>query len=83
MTEHQPPAVEMAQLSAGEQIEVWEDDVLLCRGVVEQTAPGLGVAWIRQTGLGARTMICAGDHQVRYWRRRSRRTVIQAYAMRE
>jgi hypothetical protein len=41
----------------GQRVEVWDGEVLRCRGLVEEHVPQLGVVWIREAGIGERKMI--------------------------
>lgn len=36
----------------GQRIEVWADQDLCCRGLVEENVPHLGVVWISEAGIG-------------------------------
>lgn len=45
-------------------MSVWTQRRLHCSGTVEQTAPALGVPWIRQTGHGGRKPVRAAEHRL-------------------
>ncbi|NKX54114.1 hypothetical protein HGG74_06060 [Arthrobacter sp. E918] len=47
----------MSGLLPGTHIEARDLNDVRCRGRVEDVAPGLGVAWIREDGLGARRIV--------------------------
>lgn len=52
-------------LAPGESVEVFNwKNVIQCRGVIQETAPELGVAWIR-TDIGERRLVDIHEHQVR------------------
>lgn len=52
-------------LAPGESVEVFnKKNVLLSRGVIQETAPDLGVAWIR-TDIGERRLVDIHEHLVR------------------
>jgi hypothetical protein len=57
-------AVDWSDLRPGDQVEAERGGVVLHRGSVEETLPGLGVVWIREVGTGARKMLSAGDDVV-------------------
>jgi hypothetical protein len=45
---------DLAALRRGDEIEARDLNMVRHRGRVEDTAPGLGVVWIRENGLGTR-----------------------------
>lgn len=52
-------------LAPGESVEVFDwKNVIQCRGVIQKTAPELGVAWIR-TDIGERRLVDIYEHLVR------------------
>ena len=52
-------------LAPGESVEVFDwKNVIQCRGVIQETAPELGVAWIR-TDIGERRLVDIHEHLVR------------------
>jgi hypothetical protein len=56
---------DLGQLRPGDRIQVWHRGLLQCVGTVEETAPSLGVVWIRE-GLDAyRRMIHAQENELR------------------
>jgi hypothetical protein len=48
---------DLAALRRGDEIEARDLNMVRHRGRVEDTAPGLGVVWIRENGLGTRKII--------------------------
>lgn len=53
-------------LTPGESVEVFNrKNVIQCRGVIQETAPELGVAWIR-TDMGERRLLDIHEHLVRH-----------------
>ena len=46
-------------------MEVWAGEVVRHRGVVEESAPALGVVWIREHGTGLRLLIDLGEPGIR------------------
>lgn len=52
-------------LVAGESVEIFDDrEIVQWKGVVLETAPDLGVAWVR-TDLGERKLLDIQEHSVR------------------
>ena len=61
----QTGSIPFHSLVSGESVEVFnKKDVIQCRGVVQETAPELGVAWIR-TDIGERRLVDIHEHLVR------------------
>ena len=46
-----------ARYRAGEMVEAWIGGTLRHRGVVDESAPHLGVVWIQELGTGMRIML--------------------------
>ncbi|HST73596.1 MULTISPECIES: hypothetical protein [Kocuria] len=51
-------------LSPGDEVDVWSHRTLLWAGVVEQTAPELGVLWIREARNGTRRLLSTAEHRL-------------------
>lgn len=61
----QTGSIPLHSLAPGESVEVFnKKNVIQCRGVIQETAPELGVAWIR-TDLGERRLVDIHEHLVR------------------
>ncbi|MET3773003.1 hypothetical protein ACJJV6_08450 [Arthrobacter nitrophenolicus] len=56
---------DLRMLGQGDRIHVSEDDTLRYSGVVDTSAPSLGIIWIRQDGLGERKLIICTDYRLR------------------
>ena len=69
MTETDPAIYDLGRARPGTPIEVWDHGVIRHHGIVEETAPRLGVVWIRDTGTGTgtgeRKMISTVDYDLR------------------
>jgi hypothetical protein len=52
-----PAGGKVVRWRVGEAVEVWIGQMLRHRGVVEESAPHLGVVWLREWGTGARILI--------------------------
>ncbi|MEV4954093.1 hypothetical protein [Paenarthrobacter nitroguajacolicus] len=55
---------DIEMLQPGDQINAWEGNVLISSGLVDLTAPDLGIIWIRQFGLGERKLILCLDYDL-------------------
>lgn len=60
------------RLQPGDGIDVWDDEGLQCTGCVDESAPALGVVWIRDED-GYRRMFQVRDVELRYRLRHERR----------
>ena len=60
MIEFDPDARARQTVRSGQRVEVWKDQELHCRGLVEEHVPQLGVVWIRGAGIGEQKMISTG-----------------------
>ena len=56
---------DLQMLGQGDQIQVCEDGTLPYSGVVDTSAPSLGIIWIRLEGLGERRLIFCTDYRLR------------------
>jgi hypothetical protein len=56
---------DLQMLGQGDQIQVCEDGTLPYSGVVDTSAPSLGIIWIRLEGLGERKLIFCTDYRLR------------------
>lgn len=56
---------ELQMLGQGDQIQVCEDETSRYSGVVDTSAPSLGIIWIRLEGLGERKLILCTDYRLR------------------
>lgn len=61
----EPQPCDLRALRVGDCIEAWDHDTLHHRGRVEETAPQLGVVWIREIGGGERKMVSTDEHSIR------------------
>lgn len=59
------PRRRQARWRVGDVVEVWIGGLIRHRGVVEESAPTLGVVWIREHGTGLRLLIDLGEPGVR------------------
>ncbi len=57
---------DLGRLRPGERIEVWYRGQKQCVGTVDETAPSLGVVWIREALDGYRRMVPTQDTELRY-----------------
>lgn len=57
---------DLARLWPEDRIDVWHHEQLRCVGIVEQTAPALGVVWIHDSLDGYRCMLHLRDTELRY-----------------
>lgn len=48
---------DLHMLEVRDRIEVWADGMPIYSGAVDESAPALGILWIRQDGLGERRLI--------------------------
>lgn len=60
-----PPISDTSELTAGERIDIYSGDIVLCSGLVEDIMPKLRVVWVRNSRTGEREMFCADEHQIR------------------
>lgn len=58
---------DLTQLNRGDEIEARQHDVVHYRGMVIDTAPGLGVVWISEDLLGSRKLLHLDEYSI--WRR--------------
>ena len=65
MTETDPAIYDLSRMRPGTPIEVWDHGVIRHHGIVEETAPKLGVVWIRDTGTGERKLLSTTDYDLR------------------
>lgn len=56
---------DLQMLGQGDRIDVFEDYTSRYSGVVDTSAPSLGIIWIRLQGLGERKIILCTDYQLR------------------
>lgn len=66
LREPETPIQDLDRLRPGEQIEVWHQGQRQCVGTVDETAPSLGVVWIREALDGYRRMVPTQDTELRY-----------------
>ncbi|MFI7482487.1 hypothetical protein ACH9EU_08710 [Kocuria sp. M1R5S2] len=59
------PPLEWDQVRPGQRVVAHQGAAVLHRGVVEETIPHLGVAWIRDATTGARKMLSRDDTTLR------------------
>ncbi len=60
-----PGSIPFLSLAPGEPVEVFnKKNVIQCRGVIQEMAPELGVAWIL-TDIGERRLVDNHEHLVR------------------
>lgn len=62
--------LDLEMLGEGDRIQVIEDYTSRYSGVVETSAPFLGIIWIRLEGLGERKLILCTDYRLRQNRTR-------------
>ncbi len=60
-----PPVQDLTQIRPGDHLEAWSQAVVRHRGIVEEAAPGLGVVWIRESGIGERRMLASDTFELR------------------
>jgi hypothetical protein len=59
-----PHATPVAELVPGDRVRAWVGEVLHYAGTVETVAIELGVIWIREDGIGARTLLDVGVYRI-------------------
>jgi hypothetical protein len=55
---------DLTTLHPGDRVEICEEDAVRFHGTVDETAPHLGVLWIRDTPLGDRLLIAACEYSI-------------------
>lgn len=61
----EPPLQDLGALRPGHQVEVWHHGHRQCVGAVEETAPSLGVVWIREGLDGYRRLVSTQEVELR------------------
>lgn len=55
---------ELHALRQGDPIQLWERNVFRGSGIVDLSAPALGIIWIHQDGLGERKLILCPEYHL-------------------
>ena len=57
---------DLSHFRRGDQVEAGQNNVVYYRGRVEDTAAGLGVVWIRESGHSRRRMLHTDEYFIRH-----------------
>ncbi|MGW6175301.1 hypothetical protein ACWF5H_17575 [Arthrobacter sp. NPDC055138] len=57
---------DLSHFRRGDQVEAGQNDVVYYRGRVEDSAAGLGVVWIRESGCSRRRMLHTDEYFIRH-----------------